>query len=140
MITIYYCSSQMSEDTFNLEELEKQIRNTTSVIMTPDVENEGKFLMYSDGMRDNYGLPELSVRDVPGMFSRLCGDLIVELNAYRIHYEDNPILVGQTIGWSCGDMIVEKDHEMEDTLLLISRITDIECCVGCDTKAAGIEE
>ena len=39
----------MSEDTFNLEELEKQIRNTTSVIMTPDVENEGKFLMYSDG-------------------------------------------------------------------------------------------
>tara|TARA_B100001109_G_scaffold174557_1_gene142706 strand:- start:157 stop:546 length:390 start_codon:yes stop_codon:yes gene_type:complete len=114
------------------------LKKTTQIIFTPDDYNEGMFLMYSEGMYENYDLEDLEVRNVPGMFSKACGNLINELNAYRIINRDNPVLVGHNIGWSCGDIIVEASEVYDNMLLLTSRLTDIECCVGCEAKEAGV--
>ena len=96
--------------------------------------------MYSEGMYENYDLEDLEVRNVPGMFSKTCGNLINELNAYRILNRDNPVLVGHNIGWNCGDITVEASKVYDNMLLLKSRLTDIECCVGCEAKEAGVTE
>ena len=115
------------------------IMATTSIIFTPDIFSEGNFLMYSEGMKDNHDLPDLEVRGVPGMFSRSCGNLINELNAYRI-VQDKPILARQTIGWNTGDILVKESKEYDDMLLLVSRLTDVECCHGCNCKKHGVTE
>ena len=122
-----------------MQEAMETIGTTTSVIFTPDEFSEGNFLMYSDGMKNNHNLPDLEVRGVPGMFSRSCGNLINELNAYRIS-QDKPILVGQTVGWKTGDILVEESKNYDDMLLLVSRLTDVECCHGCECKKHGVSE
>jgi len=122
-----------------MQEAMETIGKTTSVIFTPDEFSEGNFLMYSDGMKNNHNLPDLEVRGVPGMFSRSCGNLINELNAYRIS-QDKPILVGQTVGWKTGDILVEESKNYDDMLLLVSRLTDVECCHGCECKKHGVSE
>ena len=122
-----------------MQEAMETIGATTSIIFTPDEFSEGNFLMYSEGMKDNYNLPDLEVRGVPGMFSKSCAGLINELNAYRI-VQDKPLLVRQTIGWNTGDILVEESKVYDDMLLLVSRLTDIECCHGCDCKKHGVSE
>ena len=122
-----------------MQEAMETIEKTTTIIFTPDEFSEGNFLMYSEGMKDNHDLPDLEVRGVPGMFSKSCANLINELNAYRIS-QDKPILAGQTVGWNTGDILVEESKVYDDMLLLVSRLTDIECCAGCEAKETGVTE
>jgi len=131
--------SKKIEEEKAMQEATETIMTTTSIIFTPDEFSEGNFLMYSQGMKDNHDLPDLEVRGVPGMFSKSCGNLINELNAYRIS-QDKPILVGQTVGWNTGDILVKESKEYDDMLLLVSRLTDVECCHGCDCKKHGVTE
>lgn len=118
----------------------EKLKQTTQIIFTPDEFNEGMFLMYSEGMYENYDLQDLEVRNIPGMFSKSCGNLINELNAYRILNPEKPVLVGHDIGWNTGDITVEDSDVYDNMLLLKSRLTDIECCVGCEAKEAGVTE
>ena len=127
-------------DQEDYDKTKEDLKQTTQIIFTPDEFNEGMFLMYSEGMYENYDLQDLEVRNVPGMFSKSCGNLINGLNAYRILNPDKPVLVGHNIGWDCGDITVETSDVYDNMLLLKSRLTDIECCVGCEAKEAGVTE
>ena len=91
-------------------------------------------------MHENHELPDLEIRGVPGMFNDSAGLLINELNAYRILNPDNPVLVGQFIRWNTGDILVKESEVYDNTLLLTSRLTDVECCVGCECREAGVTE
>ena len=125
---------------------------TTTVILTPETElgfgPEGTFYLYSQGMKDNHDLPDLEMRGVPGMFVDAAGQTINEMNAYRIVNTDNPILVGQTVKWSIGEMLVEQGDDWagnyewraEDMLRLTSKLTDVACCHGCECEKHGITE
>ena len=126
------------EEQFN--EAMEYIRQTTQIILTPDDFSEGNFLLYSEGMHENHGLPDLEIRGVPGMFNDAAGLLINELNAYRTLNPDNPVLVGQFIRWNTGDILVKESEVYDNTLLLTSRLTDVECCVGCECREAGVTE
>ena len=126
------------EEQFN--EAMEHIRQTTQIILTPDEFSEGNFLLYSEGMHENHELPDLEVRGVPGMFNNSAGLLINEINAYRILNPDNPVLVGQFIRWNTGDILVKESEVYDNTLLLTSRLTDVECCVGCECREAGVTE
>jgi len=137
-------SNESENDIF--EEMKEEIRKTTTIIKTPDPDNEGNFWLYSHGMRDNHELPELEIRGVPGMFIRAGTDIITEINAYRITEGENPVLVGHTIAWKYGDIVVEQGEafdgaltwEAEDMLRLVSRETDVECCHLCECNEAGV--
>ena len=139
-------SNESEENHF--EEMIGVIRKTTSIIKTPDPDHEGKFWLYSTGMRDNYGMPDLEVRDVPGMFIRAATDTITKINAYRLSEDEKPVLVGHTIAWEYGDILVEQGEafdgantwEAEDMLRLVSRETDVECCHLCECDEAGVTE
>ena len=130
----------------NFEEMKKVVRETTQIIKTPDPDNEGKFWLYSSGMMENHELPYLEIRGVPGMFTGAGTDIITEINAYRIMKGENPVLVGHTIAWKYGDIVVEQGEafdgaltwEAEDMLRLVSRETDVECCHLCECDEAGV--
>ena len=130
----------------NFEEMKKVVRETTQIIKTPDPDNEGKFWLYSSGMMENHELPDLEIRGVPGMFTGAGTDIITEINAYRIMKGENPVLVGHTIAWKYGDIVVEQGEafdgaltwEGEDMLRLVSRETDVECCHLCECDEAGV--
>lgn len=123
------------------------IRATTMITQTPDPDNEGKFWLYSYGMRDNHGLPDLEIRDVPGMFMGAAASTINQINAYRLT-SDKLVLAGQTMKWEYGDILVQKGQDWDgrvswkanEMLRLTSRLTDVECCVGCECAEAGVTE
>lgn len=123
------------------------IRETTTIIQTPDPDNEGKFWLYSIGMIDNHELPDLEIRDVPGMFMGAAASTINEINAYRLT-SDKLVLTGQTMKWTYGDILVQEGQDWNgrvswkanEMLRLTSRLTDVECCVGCECAEAGVTE
>ncbi|MBK38351.1 MAG: hypothetical protein CMB45_05110 [Euryarchaeota archaeon] len=129
----------MSEEE-QYDEAMEHIRETTQVILTPDDFSDGNFLLYSQGMHENHELPDLEIRGVPGMFTGSASALINEINSYRIVNRDNPVLVGQTMRWNTGDILVEESEVYDNTLLLTSRLTDVECCVQCECREAGVTE
>ena len=140
----------MSNESENedFEEMMEVVRETTQIINTPDPENEGKFWLYSIGMKDNHELPDLEIHDVPGMFTGAAASTINTINAYRLTADSNPLEVGHTMQWKYGDIRVEQGQDWdgraswdaEDMLRLVSRLTDVECCVGCECKEAGVTE
>jgi hypothetical protein len=139
-------SNESENDDF--EEKMDMVRETTSIINTPDPDNKGKFWLYSTGMRDNHELPDLEIRDVPGMFTGAAASTINTINAYRLGEDSKPLEVGHTMQWKYGDIRVEQGEsfdgaltwEAEDMLRLVSRLTDIECCHSCECHEAGVTE
>jgi len=139
----------MWDDEFqqNFEAKYQELRKTTELVMTPDDDNEGKFWLYSQGMKENYDIEDLEIKDVPGMFANVAGNLIYEINAYRL-VSEKPVEVGNTMSWNTGEILVVQGDafdghwswEAEDMLRLTSRLTDVECCAGCEVKEAGITE
>ena len=122
---------------FNEEEYEKgmeTITKTTQMIVTPDKQDEDLLWLYSQGMYDNYGVPDLEMRSVPTMFLRAAVVAINEMNAHRL-LSEKPFLVGELIKWDIGDMrIVESDDFMDVSdrmLLLTSEPRDFCDCVKC---------
>lgn len=140
---------EMTEDQWR--ELESLVRATTHVTLTPDGEEhgfpEGTVWLYSQGMWDNYGLPDIEMRGVPTSFQSAAGNVINEMNTYRLFHKDNkPFKPGQTVKWSTGMFVV---HESEDwdgmytwsadqMLRLLPREVEINC-VCCEARDAGIE-
>ena len=127
--------SEISESDF--ENMEREVRENITLIMTPEVNEDdlstGLFWVYTVGMREHYDLQEMEMRDVPGMFIRSASKAINEIAAYRVLNRDNPILVGQSIVWTCGDILVEQGEDWDgrftwtadEMLRLTSRVTDI---------------
>ena len=154
--TIHPNGSQMSDEDNELTEermnaLESQVRETTLVTLTPDGEEygfpEGSMWVYSQGMWDNYGLPDIEMRGVPTSFVKAAGKVINEMNAYRLHYmEKKPFLPGQTVGWSSGNFVVHQGEDWsgmyewkaEQMLRLLPAEMQINC-VPCEMRDAGIE-
>ena len=128
------------------------VKATTIVTYTPETEVkfgiEGTFNVYTQGMKDNHDMPDLEMRGVPGMFLSAAHGAINEINAYRIVNTDNPVLVGQTMKWSIGDILVEQgddwegnyEWKAEDMLRLTSRLTDVPSCHKCETEELGIHD
>ena len=155
-IAINENGSQMSDEDNELTEermnaLESQVRETTLVTLTPDGEEhgfpEGSMWVYSQGMWDNYGLPDIEMRGVPTSFVQAAGKVINEMNAYRLHYmEKRPFLPGQTVGWSSGNFKIHQgedwsgmyDWKAEQMLRLLPNEMQINC-VCCEMRDAGIE-
>ena len=128
----------------NFEENMERIANSTNIIATPETYKrfgvEGNFWLYSVGMKDNYDLPDIEMRGVPGMLIRAAMYSMNEINAYRLDDGlENPILVGQTISWSCGDIRVHQGDDWhgryqwraKDMLRLMSRDADVTSCACC---------
>ena len=126
---------------FNEEEYEKgmeTITTTTEMIVTPDKHDEDLLWIYSQGMYENYGVPDLEMRSVPTMFLRAAVVAINEMNAHRL-LSEKPFLVGELIKWDIGDMrIVESDDlsganlwTAEQMLRLESEPRDFCDCVKC---------
>ena len=112
--------------------------------MTPEFDEkfgiQGTFYLYSVGMKENYNLPDLEIRGVPGMLVAAGVLTINELNAYRL-ISDKPILPDQRIDWTFGDIVTEQGDDWdgaytwkaEDMIRLRSAKTDVcvhecECC------------
>jgi len=116
---------------------------STNIIATPETDErfgvEGYFWLYSVGMKDNYNMPDIEMRGVPGMLMRAAMSSMNEINTYRLSSE-KPILVGQTVSWGCGDIRVHQADDWngryqwraEDMLRLMSRDTDVPGCSCCD--------
>jgi hypothetical protein len=133
--------SEISESDF--ENMEREVRENINLIMTPEVNEDdlstGLFWVYTVGMREHYNLQEMEMRDVPGMFIRSAANAINGIAAYRVLNQDNPILVGQAIGWGCGDILVEQGEDWDgrftwtadEMLRLTSRVTDIQPGPDC---------
>ena len=145
----------MSEDNKLTEkriaELESEVRATTQITLTPDgVDNdfpEGTVWLYSQGMWENHGMPDIEMRGVPTSFQNAAGNVINEMNAYRLFHKDNkPFLPGQTVSWSTGNFVIHESEEWEgfyswskdQMLRLLPREVDINC-VCCEARDAGIE-
>tara|TARA_B100000287_G_scaffold6882_3_gene6697 strand:- start:10222 stop:10641 length:420 start_codon:yes stop_codon:yes gene_type:complete len=139
----------MWDDEFqqNFEAKCQELRQTTQIVLTTDDDHEGKFWLYSQGMKENYEIEDLEIKDVPGMFVNAAGILINEINAYRL-ISGKTVEVGDTMSWATGEILVVQGEawngswswEAEDMLRLTSRLTDVECCAGCEVKDAGITE
>jgi hypothetical protein len=137
------------EDYGNNELALELIKKSTGLIYTPEQAEypEGTFWVYSHGMMDNYGLPDLEIRGVAGMFLHAAAQTINEINAYRVT-SDKPILVDQTIDWAFGNILVQQGEDWEgayewkaeDMLRLTSALTDVPCCHSCDCEKHGITE
>ena len=102
----------------HLEECLQNIRENIAIILTPEVDEDeletGLFHLYTVGMRENFGLQEMEMRDVPGMFARAGHNALNELAAYQLaNHDKNPILVGQSVGWSIGEMLVTNGEDWE---------------------------
>ena len=121
----------------------ERIMQSTNIIATPELDErfgvEGYFWLYSVGMKDNYDMPDIEMRGVPGMLMRSAMSSMNEINAYRLSSE-KPILVGQTVSWGCGNIRVHQADDWdgryqwkaEDMLRLMSRDTDVPGCACCD--------
>jgi len=131
----------MSEEQFERDM--ERIMQSTNIIATPETDErfgvEGYFWLYSVGMKDNYDMPDIEMRRVPGMLMRAAMSSMNQINAYRLSSE-KPILVGQTVSWGCGDIRVHQADDWngryqwraEDMLRLMSRDTDVPGCSCCD--------
>ena len=128
---------------------------TTALIRTPDGEEhgfpEGTLWLYTVGMWDNYGRPDIEMRGVSNGFQRAAGRAINEMNAYRLMNMDKPMSIGQTISWSTGDFIIEESEKWsgayswnKKTMIRLSpQIHDYNTdgsCTCCQMKNAGIED
>ena len=136
-----------------MDEALSTISETTTLINTTEQERqfgiEGTFNIYSIGMKDNYDLPDLEMRGIPGMLISAAAQTINEINAYRL-ISDEPVLANQIIGWQHGEIkVVQGDdwdgaqpHKAEDMLRLTSAVTTIdhEGCECCQFDNAGITE
>ena len=136
-----------------MDEALAKIGRTTTIIKTPETEKrfgiEGTFYIYSVGMTDNYDLPDLEMRGIPGMLINAAASTINEINAYRL-ISDEPVLVGQTLGWQHGLILTEQGDDWdggvkwkaEDMIRLTSAQTTIDqtTCECCESKRAGIDE
>tara|TARA_B100001769_G_C22103168_1_gene595719 strand:+ start:1410 stop:1844 length:435 start_codon:yes stop_codon:yes gene_type:complete len=136
-----------------MDEALSTIGETTTLMNTPEQERqfgiEGTFNIYSIGMKDNYDLPDLEMRGIPGMLISAAAQTINEINAYRL-ISDEPVLANQIIGWQHGEIkVVQGDdwdgaipHKAEDMLRLTSAVTTIdhEDCECCQFGNAGITE
>lgn len=149
--------SQMSENDDELTEermqnLESQIKETTIVTLTPDGEEhgfpEGSMWLYSQGMWDNYGIPDLEMRGVPTSFANAAGQVINEMNAYRLHQMNkNPFLPGQTVQWNTGHFKIHQGEDWdgrfewkaEQMLRLLPNEVQINCAC-CEMREAGMDE
>ena len=131
----------MSEEQFERDM--ERIMQSTNIIATPETDErfgvEGYFWLYSVGMKDNYDMPDIEMRGVPGMLMRAAMSSMNQINAYRLSSE-KPILVGQTVSWGCGDIRVHQADDWngryqwraENMLRLMSRDTDVPGCSCCD--------
>ncbi len=143
--------SEITEE--SMEEAKSKIRETTILINTPEEEVrfgiKGTFNMYSVGMKDNYDIPDLEMRGIPGMLITAAAETINEINAYRL-LSDKPVLVGQTLSWRYGEIKTEQgddwygrhEHKAEDMIRLTSAVTDIHHnqCECCQFDDAGVTE
>ncbi len=143
------------EDEETYEEFLELVGATTAVIRTPDGEKhgflEGTLWLYSAGMWDNYGIPDIEMRGVSNGFQKTGIRVINEMNAYRLMNMQHPMTIGDNISWSTGDFTIEEADEWEgmyswnkDTMLRISpRIHDYNTdgsCACCQMKNTGIED
>jgi hypothetical protein len=108
--------SEVSDDEY--DSALEMVRETIGVILTPEVNEDeletGLFHLYTIGMRENLGLQEMEMRNVPGMFSNAGLRALNELAAYQyVNQNTNPILVGQRIGWSIGDLVVTNGEDWD---------------------------
>lgn len=138
------------EDEDSYEKTREVIGSTTSVIITPDGEDhgfpEGTMWLYSIGMQENYGIPDIEMRGVDTRFAKVAGRVINEMNAYRLLNLDNPMLVGQTVQWDTGDFIITESEEWdgryswnkETMIRMSSREIEIQC-IPCQMGDAGAE-
>jgi hypothetical protein len=140
---------QDEEDAAGIERIQK----TTDIVMTPEFDEkfgiQGTFYLYSVGMKENYNLPDLEIRGVPGMLVAAGVLTINELNAYRL-ISDKPILPDQRIDWTFGDIVTEQGDDWdgaytwkaEDMIRLRSAKTDIchHDCECCQYEKAGATE
>jgi hypothetical protein len=135
-----------------MQNLESQIKETTIVTLTPDGEEhgfpEGSMWLYSQGMWDNYGLPDLEMRGVPTSFANAAGQVINEMNAYRLHQMNkNPFLPGQTVQWNTGHFKIHQGEDWdgrfewkaEQMLRLLPNEVQINCAC-CEMREAGMDE
>ena len=97
-----------------MDEKLTEIRTTTSLINTPETDIKfgikGTFYLYSTGMKDNYDLPDLEMRGVPGMLINAAAQTINDVNAYRL-LSDKPVLVGQILTWQHGQIRTEQGDD-----------------------------
>ena len=136
-----------------MEEALAQIKATTNLINTPETDTrfgvKGTFYLYSIGMKDNYDIPDLEMRGIPGMLINAAACTIEEINAYRL-LSDKPVLVGQVISWQHGEIRTEQGDDWnggvqwkaEDMIRLTSAQTDIDhtTCECCEAEKAGLTE
>jgi hypothetical protein len=146
-------SNESENDEEAMEEASSKIQETTVLIHTPESEKrfgiEGTFWLYSVGMKDNYDLPDLEMRGIPGMLTGAATQTINEINAYRL-ISDKPVLVGQTFRMQCGQIKTEQAddwnglhaHKAEDMIRLTSAVTTIHHgeCESCQFDKAGVTE
>ena len=138
------------EDEDSYEKTREVIGSTTSVIITPDGEDhgfpEGTMWLYSIGMYENYGIPDIEMRGVDTRFAKAGVRVINEMNAYRLLNLDNPMLVGQTVQWNSGNFIITESEEWdgmyswnkETMIRMSSREIEIHC-TPCQMDDAGAE-
>jgi hypothetical protein len=136
-----------------MDEKLTEIRTTTSLINTPETDIKfgikGTFYLYSTGMKDNYDLPDLEMRGVPGMLINAAAQTINDVNAYRL-LSDKPVLVGQILTWHHGQIRTEQGDDWnggvqwkaENMIRLTSAQTDIDhtTCECCEAEKAGLTE
>jgi len=136
-----------------IDEKLTEIRTTTSLINTPETDTkfgiEGTFCIYSIGMKDNYDLPDLEMRGVPGMLINAAAETINDINAYRL-VSDKPVLVGQILTWRYGQIRTEQGDDWdggvkwkaENMIRLTSAQTTIDhtTCECCEAEKAGLTE
>lgn len=137
----------------SMDEKLTEIRTTTSLINTPETDIKfgvkGTFYLYSTGMKDNYNLPDLEMRGIPGMLINAAAETINDINAYRL-LSDKPVLVGQILTWQYGQIRTEQGDDWNggvqwkagDMIRLTSAQTDIDhtTCECCEAEKAGLTE
>ena len=141
--------NELTED--RMAELESMVRLTTQITLTPDgVDNdfpEGTVWLYSQGMWTNHGMPDLEMRGVPTSFQNAAGNVINEMNAYRLFHKDSkPFLPGQTVSCSTGTFVIHQGEAWngmfswtaDQMLRLLPREVEINCAY-CEAEKAGIE-
>jgi len=136
-----------------MDEALAKIGKSTTIIKTPETEErfgiDGTFYLYSVGMTDNYDLPDLEMRGVPGMLIDAAGSTINEINAYRL-ISDKPVLVGQILVWQHGRILTEQGDDWdgafgwkaEQMIRLTSAETTVHSsdCECCQNERAGVTE
>ena len=89
--------------------------DNSQIVVTPDDDHEGKFWLYSQGMKENHDIEDLEIKDVPGMFVNVVGTIINEINAYRL-VSGKPVEVGHTMRWNTGDILVVQGDAWDGRL------------------------